>query len=122
MAVGYQAVTSSDITIGPITQTWAARLGQVVPNSPKIESGVGVREIVVKSKGTVASSKLTKAASLSVPKGAKITLTVSSKYKRVCRVAGTTVRTVGKGTCPVKVVVTTKSKKKTSKIVTIKVK
>lgn len=74
-----------------------------------------------RSKLTVVSSKLTKAASLSVPKGAKVTLAVSSKYMKVCKVVGTTVKTVGKGTCLVKVVVTTKSKKKTSKTVTIKV-
>jgi hypothetical protein len=55
-----------------------------------------------------------------VPKGAKVALTVSSKYKKVCKVVGATVRTIGKGTCVVKVVVTTK-RKMTSKTVTVKV-
>ena len=77
--------------------------------------------IVTKKNQTLTSSRVTKAAGLSVPKGAKVTLTVSSKYKKVCKVVGTAVKTVGKGTCPVKVVVTTKSKKKTSKTVTVKV-
>ena len=77
--------------------------------------------LAAKRNQTFSSPKLTKTAGLSVPRGAKVTLTVSSKYKKVCKVVGTTVKTVGKGTCPVKVVVTTKTKKKTSKTVTIKV-
>lgn len=75
---------------------------------------------VVKAKQTVKSSKITKLAGLVVPKGAKVALTVSSKYKKVCRKVGTTVRTIGKGACVVKVVVTTKTKM-TTKIVTVKV-
>jgi hypothetical protein len=112
-AVGSRQVTSPDITIGSYTQTFIQLL------VPKPATSLGLS---AKQKQTVSSSKLTKAAGLAVPKGAKVTLSVSSKYKKVCKVVGTAVKTVSKGTCWVKVVVTTKSKKKTSKTVTINIK
>ena len=69
----------------------------------------------------VTATKLTKSAGLGVRKGSKISLSVASSKKKVCKAARASIKTVGKGTCSVKVVVTTKSKKKTSKTVTIKV-
>jgi hypothetical protein len=80
-----------------------------------------ISQVTARPKQTVTSSKLSKSAGLVVPKGSKVSLSVASKYKKICKVVGATVKTVGKGTCSVKVVVTTKLKKKTSKTVTIKV-
>lgn len=80
-----------------------------------------ITHFTARRKQTVTSSKLTKSAGLVVPKGSKVSLSVSSKQKKVCKVVGTSVKTIAKGTCSVKVVVMTKSKKKTSKTVTIKV-
>jgi hypothetical protein len=79
-------------------------------------------DILLDRGSVVTATKLTKSAGLVVRKGSKVSLSVSSKYKKVCKVAGTSIKTIGKGTCLVKVVVTTKAKKKTSKTVTIKVK
>jgi hypothetical protein len=69
----------------------------------------------------VTATKLTKSAGLVVRKGSKVSLSVALKHKKVCKVVRTSIKTIGKGTCSVKVVVTTKSKKKTSKTVTIEV-
>jgi hypothetical protein len=80
-----------------------------------------ISQFTARRKQIVTSSKLTKSAGLVVPKGSKVSLSVSSKQKKVCKVVGSSVKTIGKGTCSVKVVVTTKSKKKISKTVTIKV-
>ena len=78
--------------------------------------------LVSTAKKTLAGSKLTKNAGITVPKGAKVALTVSKKYKKICSVAGSTVKTVRKGTCLVSVVVTTKTGQKTSGTISIKVK
>jgi hypothetical protein len=78
--------------------------------------------LVSAAKKTLASSKLTKNAGISVPKGAKVVLSVATKYKKTCNVVGSTVKTIRKGTCPVKVVVTTKTGQKTSGTTSIKVK
>lgn len=67
------------------------------------------------------ATRIANSARLAIPRGAKVTLNVSSKFKKICKVVGTSVKTLGKGTCPVKVVVTTKTQKKTSKTVTIRV-
>ena len=78
--------------------------------------------LVSAAKKTLAGSKLTKNAGITVPKGAKVALTVSKKHKKICSVAGSTVKTVRKGTCLVSVVVTTKTGQKTSGTTSIKVK
>ena len=78
-------------------------------------------DILMDRGSLVTATKLTKSAGLVVPKGSKVSLSIASSKKKVCKVGRASIRTVGKGTCSVKVVVTTKSKKKTSKTVTIKV-
>ena len=78
-------------------------------------------DILMDRGSLVTATKLTKSAGLVVRKGSKISLSVASSKKKVCKAARASIKTVGKGTCSVKVVVTTKSKKKTSKTVTIKV-
>jgi hypothetical protein len=79
-------------------------------------------DILLDRGSVVTATKLTKSAGLVVRKGSKVSLSVALKQKKVCKVVRTSIKTIGKGTCSVKVVVTTKSKKKTSKTVTIKVK
>jgi len=78
--------------------------------------------LVSTAKKTLAGSKLTKNAGITVPKGAEVALTVSKKHKKICSVVGSTVKTVLKGTCLVSVVVTTKTGQKTSSSTSIKVK
>ena len=78
--------------------------------------------IQTKVKKTISGTSLAKSVSLSIPKKAKITITMASKYAKKCKVSGTSIKTLAKGTCVVKVTVTTTTKKKTSKNVTITVK
>ena len=86
------------------------------------QTSVKARGITTKPKRTISGNSLAKSVSLSIPKKAKITVTMASKYAKKCKVSGTSVRTLAKGTCVVKVTVTTVTKKKTSKSVTITVK
>ena len=75
-----------------------------------------------KVKKSISAATFAKHAKISVPKKAKISLSMSAKYAKTCRTSQTAVQTLKKGTCVVKVTVTTSSKKKTSKNVTITVK
>jgi VCBS repeat-containing protein len=75
-----------------------------------------------KVKKSISAATFAKHAKISVPKKAKISLSMSAKYAKTCRASQTAVQTLKKGTCVVKVTVTTSSKKKTSKNVTITVK
>ena len=106
--ISYNNIRTTVVVLGP----YVAPPTSAPSTSPTLSS---------MTRRNVPSSKLVKAAGIGIPKGAKVTLTVSSKYRNVCKVVGSTVRTTGKGTCPVKIVVTTKAKKRTSKTVTIKV-
>ena len=102
--------TSSSLFASTSSSAASSPLSTVATNT-----GLGV-----KANQSVTSAKLAKAAALAVPKGAKVALTVSSKYKKVCKVVGATVKAIGKGMCVIKVVVATKLKT-TSKTVTVKV-
>jgi hypothetical protein len=76
----------------------------------------------VKAGATTVRSKLLSLANLKLPIGSKFTLTVSASSKKICKVLGTAIKTVKKGTCSVNVIVTPKGKKPTSKSVKIAVK
>jgi hypothetical protein len=78
--------------------------------------------IQTKVKKTMSGTSLAKSVSLSIPKKAKISITMASKYAKKCKISGTSIKTLAKGTCVVKVTVTTATKKKTSRNVTITVK
>jgi hypothetical protein len=96
--------------------TVRAKLTQDRP--PAIPAAV----LTTKIKKSLSSTTLARAAKLAVPKKAKISLSVSAKYSKICKASGTTVRTLKKGKCVVKVTVTTTAKKRTSKNVTVTVK
>jgi hypothetical protein len=76
----------------------------------------------VKAGVTTAKTKLLSLAKLRLPTGSKFALTVSASSKKICKVSGTAIKTVKKGTCSVNVIVTPKGKKPTSKSVKIVVK
>ena len=100
--------TVPTVTTPPVIQT-----APIVPTAQTLNSKV---------KKSISAVSLTRFAKISVPKKAKISLSVSAKHSKICRASGATVRTLKKGTCVVKVTVTTSTKKKTSKNVTITVK
>jgi hypothetical protein len=85
---------------------------------------VKTKGLTAKAKKTVTNKSLAKVAGLKVPKNSKITLSMSKKYAKQCKLSGSSVRTLKKGKCVVKVTVATtvkKKTKKTSKNVTITV-
>lgn len=70
---------------------------------------------------TLTPSLIAKAGNLSTPKGSKIVLLTSVKHRKVCKLVQNTIKTVGRGTCPVTIEVTMRNKKKTSTSLNIKV-
>lgn len=78
--------------------------------------------VISRAKRNISAVTLARSAKISVPKKAKISLSIAAKYRKKCQVSGTSVRTIAKGVCIVRVTVTTTSKKRTSKNVTITVK
>lgn len=99
----------------------AVAVTEPVVSAPAV---VKTKGFVTKIKKTVTSRSLVKVAGLKVPKNSKITLSMSKKYAKQCKLSRTSVRTLKKGKCVVKVTVATtikKKTKKTSKSVTITV-
>ena len=76
----------------------------------------------VKAGATTAKAKLLSLAKLTSPAGSKYAITVASASKSICKVAGTGIKTLKKGTCSVNVSVTPAGKKATSQAVKITVK
>ncbi len=74
-----------------------------------------------KSGASVTKSKLLTLAKLAAPSSAKYKLTVSASSKKICKVLGTAIKTLKKGTCQVTVTVTPKGKKATAKSLKLKV-
>jgi len=74
-----------------------------------------------KVKKTLTSSSITKAGKISTPKGSRTAISITLEHRKICRVIRNTVKTVGKGICPLSIVVITKSKQKTATFLNIKV-
>lgn len=70
---------------------------------------------------SVSSGSLLKTARISTPSTSKISLSVASASRSVCKVSGLTVKMLKKGTCQVTVVVLPKKGARTSKLVAVKV-
>jgi hypothetical protein len=90
----------------------------------RVPAVVKAKGLTTAAKKTVTTKSLAKVAGLKVPKNSKITLSMSKKYAKQCKLSKTSVRTLKKGKCVVKVTVATtvkKKTKKTSKNVTITV-
>jgi hypothetical protein len=72
---------------------------------------------VIKAKATTSSKTLLSLSKLPAPKGSKTSLAVASSSRKFCQLKGTSVKNLKPGTCSVKVTVTTKAGKKTSRTV-----
>lgn len=72
---------------------------------------------VVKAKATTSSKTLLSLSKLPTPKGSKTSLSVAASSRKICQLKGTSVKNLKPGTCSVKVTVTTKASKKTSRTV-----
>ena len=73
----------------------------------------------VKAGEVAVKSTLLTQAKLKAPTGSKYALSVAVSSKKICKVLGTAIKTLKKGTCAVKVTVTLKGKKPTAKTVKI---
>ena len=88
---------------------------------PKNTSGTITGPVSVKvapkftTKKPVSMRSVAAYAGLSLPNGSTISVTVSSASKKFCRVAGTSIKALKKGTCKLNVTVRSKSGKKTSR-------
>ena len=74
----------------------------------------------VKVSRSISRAALLKAAGLTASKSSRVNLSVAKKSARVCRISGTSVRGLKKGTCTVSISVTTGTKR-SSKSITVKV-
>lgn len=111
--------------------TFSAPIVKVVLLKPQVAAPISASSpFVVPSmaKGKTKSvSSVAKSYGLSIPKGARVLVTVMAKSKKVCSVNGATIRAKVKGTCVMKISVTPKATAKvkkpktTSKTVTVKV-
>lgn len=89
------------------------QLVQVVSPSPVVPAYTKV----VTAKSTITSKTLINLSKLATPKGSKTSFTIATSSKKYCQLKGTSVKNLKAGTCSVKVTVTTKSGKKTSRTV-----
>lgn len=91
-------------------------------SSPVIRTKIRPARRLVSSKArkSLTAASLARASSLKVSTGSRVSLSVSAKSRGVCRVAGSSLRTVRKGTCVVSVTVRTGSRS-TRRNVTIRV-
>jgi hypothetical protein len=92
---------------GPVTST-----GPVVSASPALS---------LKVKKSISNSSVIKSSKITISKGAKTTVTIPKTSQSVCRIVGTSIRGLKKGSCRVTVTMTPKKGKKVSKTLTVKV-
>jgi hypothetical protein len=76
---------------------------------------------IVTSKKAASLKSLAVFGKITVPSGAKVTAVVTSSSKTICRVIGTTVKGIKKGTCRVAITVKTKTGAETTRIVAVPV-
>ena len=91
-------------TTVPATTTVAPTTTAPAPTVPTVKAG-----------RTITRSAIGKAAGVSIPAGAKVTLVVATSSKKICRLSGTAVKGLKAGTCRVTVSVTPKATKSSPK-------
>jgi hypothetical protein len=98
----------------PVTQTPTINQPvKVVSPTPAVQAYTKV----IKAKASTSSKTLVSLSKLKTPKGSKTSFSVATSSKKNCKLVGTTVKSLRAGTCSVKVTVTTKAGKKTSRTV-----
>jgi hypothetical protein len=98
----------------PVTQTPTINQPvKVVSPTPAVQAYTKV----IKAKASTSSKTLVSLSKLKTPKGSKTSFSVATSSKKNCKLLGTTVKSLRAGTCSVKVTVTTKAGRKTSRTV-----
>lgn len=99
---------------GPNSQSPAIdQTTQIVSPSPAIPAYTKV----IKTKATTTSRTLVSLSKLATPKGSKTSFSIATSSKKYCQLTGSSVKSLRAGTCSVKVTVTTKTGKKSSRTV-----
>ena len=98
------------IPIGPSTD-------ESKPAGPALNQAAPSYSKIIKAKSKSTAKTLASLGKLSAPQGSRISLYVSKSSKNICVVRGTSVVNLKPGTCSVKVTVTTKAKKKSSRTI-----
>ncbi len=81
-------------------------------SAPTVKVGLSQKiSTRVKRNRTVTGTALAKTARLKVPRGAKVTVSVSKTHAKICRASTSSVRALKKGRCTATVTVTSKGKK-----------
>lgn len=84
--------------------------------TPTDTPAVVVSKVAVMKKGKVTSfTSINKTAKVKIPKGAKVVLTVAAASKKICSLAGTSIKAIKPGTCSISVKVTPKATAKVKK-------
>ena len=99
---------SAEVTIAVL----AALAGPVTPASSTL---------TLKVSKSISNSSIIKSSKITISKGAKTTVTIPKTSQSVCRIVGTSIRGLKKGSCRVTVTMTPKKGKKVSKTLTVKV-
>lgn len=100
--------------VTPVVQTPTNnQLSQVVSPIPAIQPYTKV----IKAKASTSLNTLVSLSKLKTPKGSKTSFYVAATSKKYCKLVGKTVKSLRAGTCSVKVTVTSKAGKKTSRTV-----
>jgi len=103
--------SSNSSATGNSSQTSSSSSGSAIAAVYSVKAGVVAQK-----------SKILSLANFTAPAGSKYSITVALSSKKVCKVLGTAIKTLSKGTCSVTVNVTLKGKKPTSRSVKIAVK
>jgi hypothetical protein len=120
--------TTTTTTVAPTTTTTIAPTKRtttfsttVAPTTTTTTTVAPMAALVIRPKKSVTLKATALYGGLSVPTGAKVTVTVSSTSKSICRVSGATLKGVKQGTCRVVVTVKSKTGNKKSTVVTLNV-
>lgn len=107
-------------TLSTTTTSTSVPAGGIVPVAATVPV-VSRTPPALSPRKSVTGSAIAKYLGMTVPGGSRISVKVSASSTRVCRVSGSSVKGVRKGTCRVTVTVTSKAGKRTSKSVALKV-
>ena len=103
-------VAPTTTTVAPTTTTVAATTTTVAATTTTVAPKVAP---IVSRKKAASLKSIAVFGKMTVPSGAKVTAVVATSSKTICRVTGTTVKGIKKGTCRVAITVKTKTGAKT---------
>jgi hypothetical protein len=119
-SVGVTPTSTTTTTAAPVVTSPPAEMTTTTVSTTTVPAmvQVAIKAVVtpkVKKGKTISFSTINKSAKISVPKGAKVVVTVVTTSKKICSVSKTTVKGLKAGTCTLSVAVTPKATAKVKK-------